>query len=229
LQGAGRQTMQEPVDEPTAIDQQQQWGLLVSASSLLIMFVLQPLAKNAIAASRSICAVLWAVIRWLLAPDEDSGGIVDAEDVVGDHQGTAPAPRHCEQCARRGASLSDVAAVVASLGLVVGDDAFFAGGADLTGSSQASCGGCAAMAVVDDLLTESKVASEAELREAFYVFDRDEDGFVTPDELWNVMRRLGMLGGIEYGDCRRMVAAHDGDGDGRISFREFRAMMEGAA
>jgi hypothetical protein len=220
--------MQESVDEPTAIDQQQQRGLWVSASSLLTMLVLQPLAKNAIAASRSICAVLWAGPRWLLAPDEGSG-IVDAEDVVDDHGGTAPAPRHCGRCARRGASLSDVAAVVASLGLVVGDDAFFAGGADLTGSSQASCGGCAAMAVVDDLLTESKVASEAELREAFYVFDRDEDGFVTPDELWNVMRRLGMLGGIEYGDCRRMVAAHDGDGDGRISFREFRAMMEGAA
>jgi hypothetical protein len=223
--------MQESVDEPTAIDQQQQRGLWVSASSLLTMLVLQPLAKNAIAASRSICAVLWAAPRWLLAPDEGIG-IVDAEDVVDDHGGTAPAPRHCGRCARRGAALSDVAAVVASLGLSVrdDDDGFFACGADQAGSSQqASCGGCAAMAVVDDLLTESKVASEAELREAFYVFDRDEDGFVTPDELWSVMRRLGMLAGIEYGDCRRMVAAHDGDGDGRISFREFRAMMEGAA
>jgi hypothetical protein len=57
--------MQESVDEPTAIDQQQQRGLWVSASSLLTMLVLQPLAKNAIAASRSICAVLWAAPRWL--------------------------------------------------------------------------------------------------------------------------------------------------------------------
>jgi Ca2+-binding EF-hand superfamily protein len=80
---------------------------------------------------------------------------------------------------------------------------------------------------VDDLL-ESKVASEAELREAFYVFDRDEDGFVGAGELWNVMRRLGMPEGAAQEDCRRMIAAHDGDGDGRISFPEFRAMMENA-
>ncbi|TVU44439.1 hypothetical protein EJB05_03881, partial [Eragrostis curvula] len=90
-----------------------------------------------------------------------------------------------------------------------------------------ACAGCAAMAVVEEL-TEGKVAGEAELREAFYVFDRDEDGFVTPDELWSVMRRLGMPEGARREDCRRMIDAHDGDGDGRISFHEFRAMMENA-
>ncbi|XP_062209468.1 calmodulin-like protein 7 [Phragmites australis] len=198
-------------------------GLVVSVSSFLIMLFLQPLVQNVISASRSICSVSRALISLLahddsvVAADEDDRGV-----------GAPPRRRHCGQCARRSASRSDIAAVTASLGLVATgaelddeEDAFTAGG-----DGQA-CGGCAAMAVVDELM-ESKVASEGELREAFYVFDRDEDGFVSAAELWNVMRRLGMPEGARYDDCRRMIAAHDGDGDGRISFREFRAMMENA-
>ncbi|CAN6297300.1 unnamed protein product [Urochloa humidicola] len=189
-------------------------GLLMSVSSLLIM--LQPLLDNIASANRGICSASRAVVRLLARDDEDDsggGGVV------------APAPRqnrrHCERCAGRGASRSDVAAVMESLRLVSGDD------------DGEVCGGgerCAAMwAEVDELL-ESKVASEAELREAFYVFDRDEDGFVGAGELWNVLRRLGMMAGgaAQLEDCRRMIAAHDGDGDDRISFREFRAMMENA-
>lgn len=217
-----------------AIDNQQHKGLLVaSVSSFLIMLVLQPLVKNAISASRSICSLWWALV-WLLARDDSAvadEGVYDDDHHSGGIAGMASLPpRHCEQCASRGTpSFSDdVAAVVGSLGLAGGmesDEGVFASGIDY---HQVLCGGCAAMAVVEEL-TESKVASEAELREAFYVFDRDEDGFVTPGELWNVMRRLGMPEGARYEDCRRMIAAHDGDGDGRISFREFRAMMENAA
>ncbi|XP_062214208.1 probable calcium-binding protein CML18 [Phragmites australis] len=181
------------------------------------MLVRQPLVENVISASRSICSVSRAVVS-LLARD---ASVVDGED---DGRGVGVAarpPRHCEQ------SRSDVAAVMASLGLVAG-----AGGEHdeedvAADGNDELCGGCAAMAVVDELM-ESKVASEGELREAFYVFDRDEDGFVGAAELWNVMRRLGMPEGAAYDDCRRMIAAHDGDGDGRISFREFRAMMENA-
>jgi hypothetical protein len=194
--------MQGPVEE-RKIDQQQYSGLLVSVSSFLVMLLLQSLVKNAIAASRSVCAVLRAVIgsRLLVLAR------VDEDDV-----GTAPPRlRHCEQCARRGTSISDVAAVVASLGLMDDDDRR-----------------AAAMAVVDEL-TESKVAGEAELRKAFYVFDRDGDRFVTPAELWSVMRRLAVQEGARFEDCGKMVAAQDGDGDDRVSFREFRAMMESAA
>uniref|UniRef100_J3LU33 EF-hand domain-containing protein n=1 Tax=Oryza brachyantha TaxID=4533 RepID=J3LU33_ORYBR len=79
------------------------------------------------------------------------------------------------------------------------------------------------------MLTEKKVAGEGELRDAFGVFDRDGDGYVSAGELRAVLRRLGMEEGARHGDCARMIAAYDGDGDGRISFREFRAMMENAA
>ncbi|OEL20913.1 hypothetical protein BAE44_0018070 [Dichanthelium oligosanthes] len=185
--------------------------LIVSVSSFLIMLhmvllQLRPLVGNASSASRGICSAPRPAVR-LLA--RDGGGVAPPRQ----------ARRRCERCARRGASRSDIAAVVTSLGMPSG------GEEDDVNDAKA---GCEAMwAEVDDLL-ESKVASEAELREAFYVFDRDEDGFVGAGELWNVMRRLGMAEGARHEDCRRMIAAHDGDGDGRISFREFRAMMENA-
>ncbi|CAL4945061.1 unnamed protein product [Urochloa decumbens] len=202
-------------------------GLVMSVSSFLIMLQLQlqPLLDNIASANRGICSASRAVVR-LLARDDSVIPLAAADDEDVDDSGGGGAmapPRHCDPCAARGASRSDVAAVMASIRLVSGD-----------GDGKGCGERCAAMwAEVDELL-ESKVASEAELREAFYVFDRDEDGFVGAGELWNVMRRLGMMaegggGAARLEDCRRMIAAHDGDGDGRISFREFRAMMENAA
>ncbi|KAJ4761688.1 Calcium-binding EF-hand family protein [Rhynchospora pubera] len=75
-------------------------------------------------------------------------------------------------------------------------------------------------------LLEDKHASLVELKEAFYVFDRDEDGFITPFELWSVLRRLGLKEGMRYEDCEEMIRVHDKDDDGRISFSEFKSMME---
>ncbi|PKU68211.1 calmodulin-like protein 3 [Dendrobium catenatum] len=79
--------------------------------------------------------------------------------------------------------------------------------------------------VVEELL-EEKEASEWELKEAFYVFDRNEDGFITAEELWNVMRRLGFEEGRRVKDCERMIRAFDEDGDGKISFLEFKRLLE---
>ncbi|KAL5210546.1 hypothetical protein ABZP36_006169 [Zizania latifolia] len=193
-------------------------GLVAPVSSLLMMLV-----KNAMTRT-SIRSVSRALVG-LLAHDDSA--------VADDHHYGAdvaePARLQCERCARRSAggagllSRHDVAAVMASLGLVAGDDE------EEDDDDGQACGGCeAAAAAAVEELTESKVAGEGELREAFYVFDRDEDGYITAAELWNVLRRLGMEEGARYGDCERMIAAHDGDGDGRVSFREFRAMMENA-
>uniref|UniRef100_A0ACD5WGD8 Uncharacterized protein n=1 Tax=Avena sativa TaxID=4498 RepID=A0ACD5WGD8_AVESA len=181
-------------------------GLVMSVSSLLIAVVFRPLAKNAILTGRSILA--------LLVRNGDGKTIVSA------------APRlHCEQCAAlvQGVRLSgsDAAAVTASLGMPLSPP-----------STLAACGGCEAMGVVEDVAWGSKEAGEAELREAFGVFDRDGDGYVSPAELWGVLRRLGMAEGARYEDCATMVAAaaaRHGDAEGgRVGFREFRAMMEHA-
>ncbi|KAM0927926.1 hypothetical protein ACQ4PT_002161 [Festuca glaucescens] len=180
-------------------------GLVMSVSSLLIVLGFQPLAKNAILMGRSIL--------YLLGGNGDASVVADAPR------------RHCEQCAARsgddGARLSgtDAAAVTASLGMPLS-------------SSTLVCGGCEAMGVVEEVAWGSKEAGEVELREAFGVFDRDGNGYVSAAELWGVLRRLGMAEGARYEDCAAMVAAaaarHGDAGGGRVGFREFRAMMEHA-
>lgn len=88
-------------------------------------------------------------------------------------------------------------------------------------------GECRLVEQVDALLEEKK-ASLDELKEAFCVFDRNEDGFISPGELWCVMRRLGLQEGLKLEDCERMIRAFDFDGDGRISFSEFTRLLENA-
>ncbi|RWW40707.1 hypothetical protein BHE74_00053857 [Ensete ventricosum] len=88
-------------------------------------------------------------------------------------------------------------------------------------------GECRLVEQVDALLEEKKASLE-ELKEAFCVFDRNEDGFISPGELWCVMRRLGLREGLKLEDCERMIRAFDDDGDGRISFTEFTRLLENA-
>nr|XP_043620906.1 probable calcium-binding protein CML25 [Erigeron canadensis] len=61
------------------------------------------------------------------------------------------------------------------------------------------------------------------LKEAFLVFDVDKNGSITADELKKVLRSLGEQCSID--ECRKMIAGVDQDGDGMISFDEFKVMM----
>lgn len=64
---------------------------------------------------------------------------------------------------------------------------------------------------------------EEELRQAFNVFDRDQSGSISTEELKNVMSSLGEK--LSDKEVDAMIREADTDGDGEISFQEFRKMM----
>uniref|UniRef100_A0A7C9DNF4 2-alkenal reductase (NAD(P)(+)) n=1 Tax=Opuntia streptacantha TaxID=393608 RepID=A0A7C9DNF4_OPUST len=78
---------------------------------------------------------------------------------------------------------------------------------------------------------------EDDIKEAFNVFDKNRDGFISPEELRSVLAALGLRrphggrggGGkeaeIEEDDCRLMIMKVDVDGDGLVNFMEFKQMM----
>ncbi|KAF8036617.1 hypothetical protein BT93_C2366 [Corymbia citriodora subsp. variegata] len=68
---------------------------------------------------------------------------------------------------------------------------------------------------------------EAELKEAFDVFDRDRDGVITVEELGRVLSSLGMSEGKRAEACEEMIRKVDVDGDGMVNFDEFKRMMKG--
>ncbi|EDW16097.1 calmodulin-related protein 97A [Drosophila mojavensis] len=64
---------------------------------------------------------------------------------------------------------------------------------------------------------------DEEFREAFMIFDRNEDGFISPAELRFVMANLGeKLTDEEIDD---MIREADFDGDGKIDYEEFIYMI----
>jgi calmodulin len=60
---------------------------------------------------------------------------------------------------------------------------------------------------------------EDEIRQAFKVFDKDGDGFITLEELGFVMANLGEK--LSPTELEEMVKEADTDGDGKINYKEF--------
>uniref|UniRef100_A0A7S1CPY3 Calmodulin n=1 Tax=Bicosoecida sp. CB-2014 TaxID=1486930 RepID=A0A7S1CPY3_9STRA len=71
-----------------------------------------------------------------------------------------------------------------------------------------------------DNITEEQIA---EFKDAFALFDNDNSGTITADELGDVMRSLGQNPTEE--DLKKMVDDIDQDGDGTIDFPEFLTML----
>ncbi|XP_047157387.1 calmodulin-like protein 3 [Vigna umbellata] len=63
------------------------------------------------------------------------------------------------------------------------------------------------------------------LKEAFDVFDKDNDGVISVEELALVLTSLGLKEGKKSEECREMIKKVDMDGDGMVNFKEFKRMM----
>lgn len=64
---------------------------------------------------------------------------------------------------------------------------------------------------------------DAELRDAFDVYDINGDGRISAAELSKVLGRIGEGSSAE--ECDRMIASVGVDGDGYVGFQEFKKMM----
>ncbi|KAL1417041.1 hypothetical protein MTO96_027243 [Rhipicephalus appendiculatus] len=64
---------------------------------------------------------------------------------------------------------------------------------------------------------------DEEIREAFKVFDRNGDGFVSAAELRHVMTTMGEK--LTHEEVDEMIREADQDGDGRINYEEFVNMV----
>jgi len=65
--------------------------------------------------------------------------------------------------------------------------------------------------------------TEEEIREAFKVFDKDNNGFISAAELRHVMTNLGEK--LTEAEVDEMIREADVDGDGQINYEEFCRMM----
>jgi calcium-binding protein CML len=66
---------------------------------------------------------------------------------------------------------------------------------------------------------------ESDLVNAFKVFDLNGDGFISCEELQNVLSRLELWDASSGWDCRAMIGVYDTNLDGQLDFEEFKNMM----
>lgn len=78
---------------------------------------------------------------------------------------------------------------------------------------------------LDALLRDNEITNFDPVAEAFKVYDPEGRGFVEPALLRQVFERLG-FGSLRDEDFRLLVESADADGDGRISFDDFRSLVD---
>ena len=70
---------------------------------------------------------------------------------------------------------------------------------------------------------KKKVDPNAEIRNAFHVFDKDGNSFISPDELRNAMATLNI--DLTEVELDALIKAADIDGDGQLNYEEFAMLM----
>ena len=74
-------------------------------------------------------------------------------------------------------------------------------------------------------LNDQTISEQAinEFKEAFNIFDKDKDGYITIKELDQIMKKLGQA--PTESELQNMINEVDIDGNGTIDFREFLGIM----
>lgn len=72
---------------------------------------------------------------------------------------------------------------------------------------------------------EDAAAMEAELKEAFRLYDKEGNGYITTDVLREILKELDDK--ISAEDLDMMIAEIDSDGSGTVDFDEFMEVMTG--
>ncbi|KAM7266027.1 hypothetical protein ACFE04_003710 [Oxalis oulophora] len=78
---------------------------------------------------------------------------------------------------------------------------------------------------IGEMEVDMSEQEEADLTEAFKVFDVDGDGFISASELQVVLEKLGLPEGKEIGRVEQMIQSVDRNHDGLVDFVEFKDMM----
>eukprot|EP00929_Paragymnodinium_shiwhaense_P034288 TRINITY_DN1867_c0_g1_i1.p1 TRINITY_DN1867_c0_g1~~TRINITY_DN1867_c0_g1_i1.p1 ORF type:complete len:543 (-),score=174.27 TRINITY_DN1867_c0_g1_i1:351-1979(-) len=74
-------------------------------------------------------------------------------------------------------------------------------------------------------IEHQSVMQEAVCRAAFRVFDKDDDGFISPEELREALQSQSVVDSFGKDNTAALMSEVDVNGDGQIDFQEFMALM----
>ena len=79
---------------------------------------------------------------------------------------------------------------------------------------------------IDD--DDDDIDHDGEMREAFKVYDKDGNGFISPQELRAALLEIGMISSsmTSMKSIENMIESVDKDGDGQVNFSEFETMLK---
>ncbi|KAI9332240.1 calmodulin [Obelidium mucronatum] len=115
----------------------------------------------------------------------------------------------------------DLVATLKSLGVFLSDAEVTAWLAEADSTGKGVVSFTAFLALVGRNFRD--VLAEEEVKEAFKVFDKNGDGFITHDELQATLAAQG--DNLSYEEVSEIIKEMDVDGDGKLNYEEFAKMV----